>query len=138
MASERNTTAAKMNSRLFLLITMGMMSAFGPFVTDFYLPGLPALASYFGTTTSWVQLSLTSSMLGLAGGQLLIGPASDKYGRKGPLLLSMALFIVSTVACLFSWNIESFVFSGYFRASPERAALSFPNPSPPISIRARN
>lgn len=115
MATERNTTAAKKNSRFFLLIAMGMMSAFGPFVTDFYLPGLPALASYFDTTTSWVQLSLTSSMLGLAGGQLLVGPASDKYGRRGPLILSMALFIVSTVACLFSWNIESFVFFRVFQ-----------------------
>lgn len=55
----------RMNSRLFLLIAMGMMSAFGPFVTDFYLPGLPALAAWFGTTTSWVQLSLTTSMMGL-------------------------------------------------------------------------
>lgn len=105
----------RMNSRLFLLIAMGMMSAFGPFVTDFYLPGLPALAAWFGTTTSWVQLSLTTSMIGLSGGQLIIGPLSDKYGRRGMLLISMALFIVSTVACLFSWNIESFVFFRVFQ-----------------------
>lgn len=110
-----NTKPVKTNSRLFLLIVMGMMSAFGPFVTDFYLPGLPALAVYFDTTTSWVQLSLTSSMLGLAGGQLLIGPASDRYGRKRPLVLSMVLFIVSTAACLLAWNIESFVFFRVFQ-----------------------
>ena len=115
MAAERNTTSEKTNSRLFLLIAMGMMSAFGPFVTDLYLPGLPALATYFGTTTSWVQLSLTSSMVGLASGQLLIGPASDKYGRRGPLVLSMILFIVSTAACLLAWNIESFVFFRVFQ-----------------------
>ena len=106
---------AATNSRVFLLMAMGMMSAFGPFVTDFYLPGLPALAASFDTTTSWVQMSLTSSMLGLAGGQLLIGPASDRYGRRMPLILSMALFIVSTLACLFAWNIESFVFFRIFQ-----------------------
>lgn len=106
---------ARMNSRLFLLVAMGMMSAFGPFVTDFYLPGLPALATYFGTTISWVQLSLTTSMIGLSGGQLIIGPASDKYGRRGLLLISMALFVVSTVACLFAWDIESFVFFRVFQ-----------------------
>ncbi len=106
---------AATNSRVFLLMAMGMMSAFGPFVTDFYLPGLPALAASFGTTTSWVQMSLTSSMIGLAGGQLLIGPASDRYGRRMPLILSMALFIVSTLACLFAWNIESFVFFRIFQ-----------------------
>ena len=105
----------RMNSRLFLLIAMGMMSAFGPFVTDFYLPGLPALAAYFETTTSWVQMSLTTSMIGLSCGQLIIGPMSDKYGRRGMLLISMALFIVSTVACLFSWDIESFVFFRVFQ-----------------------
>lgn len=115
MSVKRNMTMHKTNSRLFLLIAMGMMSAFGPFVTDFYLPGLPALAAYFGTGTSWVQLSLTSSMVGLASGQLLIGPASDKYGRRGPLVLSMILFVVSTVACLFAWNIESFVFFRIFQ-----------------------
>lgn len=106
---------AATNSRVFLLMAMGMMSAFGPFVTDFYLPGLPALAASFDTTTSWVQMSLTSSMIGLAGGQLLIGPASDRYGRRMPLILSMALFIVSTLACLFAWNIESFVFFRIFQ-----------------------
>lgn len=106
---------AATNSRVFLLMAMGMMSAFGPFVTDFYLPGLPALAASFGTTTSWVQMSLTSSMIGLAGGQLLIGPVSDRYGRRMPLILSMALFIVSTLACLFAWNIESFVFFRIFQ-----------------------
>ena len=106
---------AATNSRVFLLMAMGMMSAFGPFVTDFYLPGLPALAASFGTTTSWVQMSLTSSMIGLAGGQLLIGPASDRYGRRMPLILSMALFILSTLACLFAWNIESFVFFRIFQ-----------------------
>ena len=60
-------------------------------------------------------MSLTSSMIGLAGGQLLIGPASDRYGRRMPLILSMALFIVSTLACLFAWNIESFVFFRIFQ-----------------------
>ena len=106
---------SRVNSRLFLLVAMGMMSAFGPFVTDFYLPGLPALATYFGTSTSWVQLSLTTSMMGLAGGQLIIGPASDKYGRKSMLLISMALFVASTIACIFAWDIESFVFFRVFQ-----------------------
>ena len=115
MSSEQNAGVPATNSRLFLLLAMGMMSAFGPFVTDFYLPGLPALATYFDTGTSWVQLSLTSSMLGLAGGQLLIGPASDKYGRRLPLILSMTLFILASIACLFAWNIESFVFFRFFQ-----------------------
>ena len=76
----------KENSKVFLLILLGMLSAFGPFVTDMYLPSLPAMADYFSTHSSMVQLGLTTSMIGLALGQIFFGPLSDKYGRR-PLLL---------------------------------------------------
>lgn len=128
----------RMNSRLFLLIAMGMMSAFGPFVTDFYLPGLPALAAWFGTTTSWVQLSLTTSMIGLSGGQLIIGPLSDKYGRRGMLLISDDAVHRVDHRVPFSWNIESFVFFRVFRELPEPVASSFPSRWQPTCIRARH
>ncbi len=99
----------KATPSLFLLITLAFLSAFGPFITDLYLPALPSLTDFFETSASNVQLSLSLSMLGLALGQVLIGPVSDKYGRKKPLLLCMWLFIISTIACLFSWDIYSFV-----------------------------
>lgn len=98
------------NSKLYILIVIGIVSAFGPFVTDFYLPALPALSEYFGTTASLVQFSLTFSMIGLAVGQLIIGPLSDKYGRKRPLLISLYLFSVSTLGCLYAPDIYWFVF----------------------------
>lgn len=60
----------KENSKVFLLILLGMLSAFGPFVTDMYLPSLPAMADYFSTNSSMVQLGLTTSMIGLAIGQI--------------------------------------------------------------------
>lgn len=97
------------NSRLFILLFMGMLSAFGPFVTDFYLPALPQLVNDFDTTTSLVQLTLTFSMLGLAVGQMIIGPLSDKFGRRTPLLLSLVLFVISTIACLYADDIHTFI-----------------------------
>lgn len=97
------------NSRIFLLVLLGMLSAFGPFVTDMYLPSLPAMGDYFGTTSSMVQLGLTTSMIGLAVGQVFFGPLSDRYGRRMPLLVAMWLFIASTICCLFSTSIEMFV-----------------------------
>lgn len=97
------------NSFPYLLIVVGMVSAFGPFVTDFYLPALPALSDYFQTTTSLAQMSLTVSMVGLAIGQLFIGPLSDRYGRKHPLMLSLVLFVLSTVGCLLSSGIAPFL-----------------------------
>ncbi len=98
------------NSDLYLLIVVGLIAALGPFVTDFYLPALPALGGYFHTTASRVQLSLTTSMVGLAAGQLLIGPLSDKYGRKKTLLVSLVLFCMVTVGCLYAPDIRWFVF----------------------------
>ncbi len=99
----------KENSKIFLLVLLGMLSAFGPFVTDMYLPSLPAMGDYFNTTSSMVQLGLTTSMVGLAVGQVFFGPLSDRYGRRMPLLVAMWLFLVSTVFCLFAQDIQQFV-----------------------------
>ncbi len=98
------------HSKTFLLVLLGLLSAFGPFVTDMYLPGLPSMTVYFDTTASLVQLGITTAMLGLGFGQVIIGPLSDKYGRKLPLMASLWLFILSTIACIFSWNIGAFIF----------------------------
>ncbi len=99
----------KDNSKLFILILLGMLTAFGPFVTDMYLPSLPVMGEYFNTNSSMVQLGLTTSMIGLAVGQIFFGPLSDRYGRRIPLQVAMWLFIVSTVFCLFAQNIQQFV-----------------------------
>lgn len=105
----------KKNSKIYILIVIGIVSAIGPFVTDFYLPALPELMTFFKTSSSMTQLSLTFSMIGLALGQIFIGPLSDKYGRKIPLLISMILFTVSTIFCLISWDIESFIISRFIQ-----------------------
>lgn len=95
-----------MNITLF--VTLGLLTAFGPFVTDFYLPALPALADYFRSSASMAQMSLTTGMLGLAVGQVFIGPISDRYGRRIPLLVSMAAFIAATTFCIVAPNIYLF------------------------------
>lgn len=105
----------KRNSQLYILLMVGIISAFGPFVTDFYLPALPALMGYFDTTASQVQLSLTFSMVGLAVGQLIIGPLSDKYGRKPLLIVSLMVFCISTLGCLYAPNINNFIFFRLFQ-----------------------
>ena len=99
----------KRNSYLFVLILVGIVSAFGPFVTDFYLPALPELTTYFNTTASMAQLSLTFSMIGLGAGQLFIGPLSDKYGRRSLLLISMVFFLIATVGCIVVPDVETFL-----------------------------
>ncbi len=93
---------------IFLLVFLGMLSAFGPFVTDMYLPVLPGMAEIFHCSVSTAQLGLTMSLIGLAVGQLFFGPLSDKYGRKPVLISSMAVFIISTIVILFSPTMEWF------------------------------
>ena len=93
---------------IFLIVFLGMLSAFGPFVTDMYLPTLPTMAEVFHTTASLVQMGLATSMLGLAIGQVFFGPLSDKYGRKSVLIAAMVLFALSTVASIYSPSIEFF------------------------------
>lgn len=97
------------NSTTFLLISLGMASAMGPFVTDFYLPALPQLTTVFSTTSSAIQMSLTLCLIGLAIGQLFIGPISDKYGRKMPLIVSMVIFSLATLCCLLTTDIYIFL-----------------------------
>lgn len=99
----------KANSKLFLVLLLGVLSAFGPFVVDLYLPSLPQLASFFETSASMTQLTLTTAMIGLAVGQLLLGPLSDKFGRKIPLIISLVIYIISTVLIVFSPNIETMI-----------------------------
>lgn len=94
--------------KVFIPATLGMLTAFGPFVTDFYLPVLPEMTGYFHTTPALASMSLTAGMIGLAAGQLFIGPLTDKYGRKRILVGSILLFVVASLLCIFSGDIFMF------------------------------
>lgn len=100
---------------ILFLITLAGLSAFGPFVTDMYLPALPKLPQIFSTTAFWAQMSMSVCMVGLAAGQVVIGPLSDKFGRRKLLLFSMWLFVFSTFACIFSKDIYFFIAMRFFQ-----------------------
>ena len=104
----------KVNKILFL-VTLGGLSAFGPFVTDMYLPSLPSLPQAFSTTAFWVQMSMSACMIGLAAGQIVIGPLSDKFGRRGPLLISMWTFVIASLGCVFATDIYFFIAMRFFQ-----------------------
>lgn len=98
-----------MNYRVFLIIFLGVLFGFGPFLTDMYLPAFPQLQGSLGTTASMVQLSLSACMLGLAVGQAVWGPLSDRHGRKPMAKISLWLFMASCVGCIFAPSIEVLV-----------------------------
>lgn len=85
--------------RLRLIVLLGSLIALGPLTIDTYLPALPAITAQFVATPAQVQLTLTGTLLGLALGQLLIGPLSDTLGRRRPLLAGVGLHVVASVLC---------------------------------------
>ncbi|HEL8025851.1 TPA: Bcr/CflA family efflux MFS transporter [Escherichia coli] len=88
------------------LLILGLLTGIGPLCTDLYLPALPEISGQLATTSTLTQLTLTASLLGLGLGQLLFGPLSDRTGRKIPLLLSLLLFIASSVLCATTQDIH--------------------------------
>jgi DHA1 family bicyclomycin/chloramphenicol resistance-like MFS transporter len=87
---------------LWLLLVLGALSAFGPLSLDMYLPAFPAIAADLGTGASQVQLTLTSCLIGLAVGQLIAGPLSDRFGRKPPLLVGVGGYAIASLLCAFA------------------------------------
>ena len=95
-----------MRYQTFLILFLGLVFGFGPFLTDMYLPAFPQLQEAFATSTSSVQLSLSACMLGLAIGQVFWGPLSDRYGRRPIIRLSLYLFILSCIGCICAPSID--------------------------------
>ena len=87
-----------------LVVLLGALSAFGPLSMDMYLPGLPSMARDLSAPAWAAQLTITTSMLGLAGGQLVAGPISDARGRRRPLLIGLAAYMATSLLCAMAPN----------------------------------
>src|SRR5213594_2315205 len=86
--------------RAHLVFILGALTAFGPLSIDMYLPALPSLSRDFGTGASQAQLTLSACLLGLALGQTIAGPLSDKLGRRRPLLVGLAAYALVSLLCV--------------------------------------
>lgn len=94
---------------VLLIVFLGMLAALAPLSTDMYLPALPFMMQDFSVGASMIQLTLTASMAGMAIGQIIAGPVSDDKGRRKPLIVGMFIFSVSTVGCILSPDIHTFL-----------------------------
>lgn len=88
-----------------MALVLGLLSAIGPFAIDMYLPALPAIGSALHADVHAVQLSLMAFFISFAISQIVYGPASDIFGRKPPLYVGIALFIVGSVGCALAPDI---------------------------------
>ncbi|GGM87180.1 Bcr/CflA family drug resistance efflux transporter [Lentzea pudingi] len=80
-----------------LLLVLALLASVAPFGIDLYLPAFPRMAAELATSDTAIQLTLTMFLLGLAAGQLVFGPLSDRWGRRGPLLAGSAVFVAASV-----------------------------------------
>lgn len=90
------------------ILLLASLTALGPLSIDMYLPALPQMADDFGVSTQMVANSLPAYFLGLAIGQLIYGPVSDRIGRKKPLYFGLSLYIIASLLCVFAnseWSL---------------------------------
>lgn len=99
----------------FMVLYLVLISALGSFVNDMYTPALPAMCRYFGCSVPLAQMGLTTGMIGLAVGQIVLGPVSDRYGRRPVLIGSLALFIIAAVISVFAQSIHEFNLCRFFQ-----------------------
>lgn len=90
--------------------------AVGPLSTDLYLPSLPTLTSVFTTDVAHVQLTLSVFLLGFAVSQLIYGPLSDRFGRVPALIGGLGIYLLASIACVFSTSIEALTTARFFQA----------------------
>ena len=91
--------------RLRLVLLLGFLSALGPLTIDMYLPSLPTITADLHAAPAAVQLTLTGTLVGLGLGQLLIGPLSDAFGRRAPLLAGVGVHVLASVLCVLAPNL---------------------------------
>lgn len=123
---------------LYLVLFLGLLNGFGPFVIDMYLPALPEMTHVFKTSASVIQLGLTFCMGGLAVGQVLLGPVSDRFGRKA-VLLFLCFCIYPPLSAVSVANQSGFLlFSAFLKGLELPEVSSSPAPLQPTSIMGDN
>lgn len=117
--------AAHMRS-IVLIAVLGLLTAIDAIAIDMYLPAMPSIQLHFGTTAALVQASLTVFLIGLAIGQACVGPMADRYGRRWPLMVGMALFVAGSLLILMAPVIEVLLLGRLLQAFGAAAGLVVP------------
>ncbi|KWX23090.1 transporter [Mycolicibacterium wolinskyi] len=99
------SNSASVPSRLKMILVLGALITLGPLTIDMYLPALPKIGEELSVSSSVAQLTLTGTLVGLALGQLIVGPLSDSLGRRRPLMVGIVLHMAASVLCALAPNI---------------------------------
>ena len=94
---KKPATPMDRSERLFLILTLGALTALGPLAIDLYLPAMPAIAKSMGEPLSRIQYTLSAYTLGFAASQLIYGPLSDRFGRRVVMFPGILFFMLTSV-----------------------------------------
>ena len=106
-----------------LIIALGALSGFGPLCLDMYLPALPELPADLSSTAAAAQLTLSSCIVGLAVGQLITGPLSDRLGRRGPLLVGVGIFVITSALCAITTSMTMLIVIRFVQGAAGAAGI---------------
>ena len=101
------TERQQIRSPFRFVLLLGLLDAFGPLGIDMYLPAFPQMQSDLNASPGGIQLTLAVFLAGLAVGQLVMGPISDRSGRRGPLLFGAVAFAISSLVCALATSLEA-------------------------------
>jgi DHA1 family bicyclomycin/chloramphenicol resistance-like MFS transporter len=99
----------KGRQRFYTIFTLGLLSAMGAFSIDMYLPGFPEIARDLHSNIAHITLSITSFFIGISIGQLIYGPLLDKYGRKKPLYIGLAIYLLTSIGCAYAPSANALI-----------------------------
>ncbi|MEV7992210.1 multidrug effflux MFS transporter [Streptomyces sp. NPDC086077] len=108
-ARTRPPVRAPRRTGLLVTLVLGGLTATPPLAMDMYLPALPEVTRSLHAPAATVQLTLTACLAGMAFGQLIVGPMSDRWGRRRPLLAGLAVYVVATVLCALAPTVGTLV-----------------------------
>lgn len=111
-------------SRVALVVIISALVILGPFTNNIAVPSLPSIASSLQASFGDVQLILSLYMIGFAGGQLVVGPLSDRYGRKPVLTVSLVIFVIASVATALAPDLTTLVAARVVQAIGVSATMS--------------
>jgi DHA1 family bicyclomycin/chloramphenicol resistance-like MFS transporter len=115
--TQRPTSAVPVGPGFAVVALLATLSAFGPVSLDLYLPAFPEIARDFGVDTHAVQLTFSAALLGLGVGQVVWGPLGDRYGRRRPLLVGIAVYTVASLLIAVAPSLEVMVVLRFVQAA---------------------
>lgn len=111
---------------VWLPLLLGFLTAVGPISTDIYLPAFPAMEQSLHTSAGSVQMTLSIWFVGLAIGQITMGPLADRYGRRGPMLAGNLIYSLASIVCAVAPDIATFSVARFVASVGASASLVIP------------